>query len=404
MNKFFYKFSLFFLKPSALSGIVFLFLSFLIFKCYLNNLLSFLFAFLITELYCRFQYFLFHKRKREKRFFITKKDIPFVHHPYLPWSIYKNWTPQKDKASLLDDKAFMLGGVPTNNLGLFYASEEKKFITQKKEKHTYRILILGDSVSLNFASPSNKVNYPLLLEKKLQAMIKNTRIEVINASFFAYTTQEIIIKFLFDLQYLDPDLILFYGGYSDIRGYLTESFETDFSHFRRSIKTNYSHLVFFASLISLVKSYFLDNVVSDLFSHSNLKLDLIKMINKKNHINLNQPFEKGLETFSRNISTLIHVCQGKNIPLIFSTYCHYLNNQRKNSEAYQIFNTIIEQQNAIIRDLCSSNKITYVDNAIQVDCSEENFLDDVHFTEKGMNIVAQNFSDIISKFIKNHPP
>jgi lysophospholipase L1-like esterase len=397
------KLLIYILKPSPFSAVfIFFSLYFLCFIFELSFFVSLFISFLVSEIICRIQFFLFHKERREKKYFLTKKDIPFTNHPYLPWVMRKNWKPPNNK-KICSNNDFMLSSVAYDELGIGYNPDENITTFSTVSTKRFRVLVLGDSVSLNYASSSRKINYPKIIEKKLQDILGKDKIEVINGSFFAYTTQELLIKFLFDLQYLNPDCILFYGGYADIRGYLTTGFQTDFSHFRKSINPNYPNIIMIASLLSLLNSYFLDCISSVLFSTGDLKLDFIKMINKQELINLDTSPTKGLETFSRNIETLINVCKGKNIPLVISTYCHYLDDNRKKSNGHKIFNTIIQKQNCTIKKLCLSNNILCVDNANLIKLSDENFLDDVHFTENGMNSVAENFTNkIINSKIMEH--
>lgn len=405
MIKLIKKFLNYCIKPNVLNiFILFTTLGSLFIYLCIPTIISFLIIFVILEVVCRIQYIVFHKKKKERSYFLTEQDVPFTNHPYLPWVMRKNWSRPKNK-KICSSKDYTLGGVSFNQYGLCYevgAGATKYLLNNNNsDQYRHRILILGDSVSINYVNANKRINYPSILEKNLQNICGNNKIEVINGSCFAYTTQELLIKFLFDLQYFNPDQVIFYAGYADIRGYLTKDFVTDFSHFRNNIDSNYSKKILIFSFLLGLNSYLLELIIFKFFGVSgNLKLDLINMINKQKNINLEQSYKVGLETFSRNIETLIYVCKGKNVRLIISTYCHFLDETRRKSYAHQVFHSIINQQNVVIRKLCLLHGIQCVDNANLIRFDESNFLDDVHFSEKGMYAIVKNFVEIIIKNIK----
>ena len=211
-----------------------------------------------------------------------------------------------------------------------------------------------------------------------------------NGSCFAYTSQENIINYILNLQYLNPDVVILYTGYPDIRAYFTKNFSYDFRHFRRSLSNGYEKIIAISSFLSCWGGYFIRSFCEKFLYTGNLKSDFIKMISTENQLDIDQDPSPGLKTFEQNIANLAHILKGQNTVLVISTYCHYLNEERVRSKEHRIFNKVLEKQNDILRNLSKVHNNTLVDNAILLEKTPDLFEDEVHFTIKGAEIVANN--------------
>ena len=108
---------------------------------------------------------------------------------------------------------------------------------------------------------------------------------------------------------------------------------------------------------------------------------------------------KSIKTKHLSKQQIIDICLAKNIEVILGTYCHYLYDNVKNSSIHNLYNKIVDEENLIIKQLAAENNLDLVDNDKLIMREESNFMDSVHFTPKGMNLLAKNFSEKIIKKI-----
>ena len=130
------------------------------------------------------------------------------------------------------------------------------------------------------------------------------------------------------------------------------------------------------------------NKLVDKFSIEN---SLVNIIHKEK-FNLNISAEKGLKIFKRNIELIINVCNARNIKVILSTFCYNKKLSTKND-----YLKIVEKENSIIEEISSDQNVLFIDNAKKISEDEKNFVDGIHFTPEGMEILAENFKNLILK-------
>lgn len=103
--------------------------------------------------------------------------------------------------------AFLMGAeMKINSLGL----RDREDITKEKPPGTYRIVVLGDSTTVGWGVPFEKL-YPKLLEKSLNANPPSPnwkRYEVINTGIGNYNTAQEVASFKERWLALNPDLVL----------------------------------------------------------------------------------------------------------------------------------------------------------------------------------------------------
>ena len=87
--------------------------------------------------------------------------------------------------------------------------------------------------------------------------------------------------------------------------------------------------------------------------------------------------------------------QIKNIDIILSTFCHILYKGIENNPL-SIADEIVEKENDIMKKLARNN-IKIVDNAKIIPKDEKFFVDSIHFSHLGMELIAQNFANKIKE-------
>ena len=96
-------------------------------------------------------------------------------------------------------------GIVTNKDGFWSYSNIN--LTRKKPKNTYRIMVLGDSITFGYGiKPKN--NYTTLLQNKLNELNSNANYEVINSAVSGYNTLQEVEQYRTKGKFYKPDLIL----------------------------------------------------------------------------------------------------------------------------------------------------------------------------------------------------
>ena len=336
------------------------------------------------------------KLKFDKNF--RKDDIYFTSHPYLPFEMKKNMPlTNKVKADYKNyEFDYYFPSLSSNNLGFANGTDGSRAVKIPKERDIFRINCLGGSTTGNYLEYKNAVySYPLLLEQLIKNSFGNKKIEVNNFGQGGYNSSEVLINFLFKVLHTNPDMIILYLGYNDIRPYLTKNFKNDYSHSRQNI--DLSNLGFFLN-------NYLPNINLNFYKYLLQKLSIrnsLLDVVSKGELDINQNPEKGLQVFKNNLENIITICKSKNITLILSSFCKNENKVDKENFVGQKFLEIVNQENKIIKELSIKYSCDFVDNENLIEKNDENFVDSIHFSHLGMEKLAKNFFNKINTYLKN---
>lgn len=304
--------------------------------------------------------------------------------------------------------------LPVNSLG--FRGEE---ISRTKPKDTYRIVILGGSTVLNREVTYEK-NAARLLEKQLRQKFPQTHIEVINAGKDYYTSEHSLIQFMFKVSDLDPDLIIMWHGVNDmwasclLEGQLTHGdYKSDYSHLYGAV----SNIIFgyfqpkpviqfkLLSFDFLIKSL-QDNIYSDLISNiKERKIALAVQEYKENKNTIKVHDFPSIDAYKRNLTYLISLTKNKNIPLILGNQANLYKNNNSFSEVKAMYYRRcmkdgkdydieslkygLDLFNAATKDIAAKNNIMFIDFDKQIPKNLNYFIDNVHYTEAGNELIAQ---------------
>lgn len=175
-----------------------------------------------------------------------------------------------------------------------------------KPTDVYRIFCLGGSTTY-------EGGYPGMLRNMLKEKYPHKIIQVLNTGMFGYSTQDAIIQYLFHLKELKPDLIIYFEALNDILPSFTqppfssEPFRSDYGHYYGLIgKVRYP---------KTFEKFLLDFFYADLWKPA-LKPTCFTDF-------------KSLDSFRRNLETLIEITRSEGIALILSNQAHCFNNTDK---------------------------------------------------------------------------
>lgn len=315
-------------------------------------------------------------------------------HPYIPFVNKRNFMTEKGGPATypLHKGQFFFGQYITNNLGFANGPKGNRDIAIPKPDGLFRINCIGASTTGNYIEFNGQAfSYPMELESILNAAMA-VPVEVNNCGQGGYNSADIMVRFALQVIDTQPDVVVIYHAYNDIRGYLTAGFESDYSHVRRNLGESYWKFAL-AAKIPYIPVKFLNFLVNQ-WLPGNIRNSLLDQVTKGSFDPGLDP-ASGLSTYQRNLQHIIDLCRSNGIQVVLSTYCHFLHDAIKDEPLHQLYGRIVKEENAIMRHLAEKNELKLVDNAVLVPHDESYFVDSVHFTPKGMRLIASNIAEVI---------
>ena len=360
--------------------------------------------FFVSILVAEIAFRLFYKIKFKTTYQIIPK-VPFKNiyvepHPYLPYVKKKHFiSPKKMSVTypLNKDKGFLSGQYRTNNFRTYNGPEGDRDIAVPKPEGLIRVNCLGGSTTGNYIVYKGKsFSYPMELEIILQKQFPDKKIEVNNFGQGGWTSAELLIMFLLETINTKPDIVIIYHAYNDLPVSLTPGFQSDFSHAKRNLGETF-HLYRLASFIPHFPLAFYNFFTTKLF-YQHIRYSLLESISK-GRVCLDGEF-KGTTTYKRNIEFIINICNAHGIYVVLSTYAHHLYDEIKNSKLHKKYREGVILENRAIRELAEKYCIPLVDSFSLIPSENKYFVDSVHFSPEGMNLLARNISPPVIEFIR----
>jgi len=363
-----------------------------IFEKIVYFILSFLIAIIIAELLFLFLYRLFTGINYQIIERVNFEKLMNEPHPYLPFIYKKNFVGGRaEQTNYPLHPELKSLPLTTNNLGYFNGEDGSRDILIPKPKDLIRINCLGASTTGNYLHVENKVySYPLELEKILRKKTSK-KLEVNNCAQGGYNSADSLVRFLLKDIDTNPDILIIYHAINDIRSYLTPGFTSDYSHSRKNLGEVYWKF-FIGSKIPNLQIRFINYLKNKFLFPSSEQYSLLEII-RKGQIDPKMDYTNGLKTYRRNIQHIIDISLRKKIKVVLCTFCMYLYPRIKDDPLQNLYKKIVSEENEILKELASQNDLTLIDTASLIEKSDENFVDAVHFTPKGMRLLAQHIAD-----------
>ena len=358
-------------------------------------IISFLVLIIIFELLFRFLYRLYNGSS-----YILVKKIPFEKlivepHPYLPYTFKKNFESSETshKLNYPIHPDYYASVLTTNNLGFYNGPNGDRDIKVPKPKNLVRINCIGASTTGNYISiNNNNFSYPLELEKIMQSKY-GENIEVNNCGMGGYNSADLLIQFALKIVDTEPNFLIIYHAYNDIKSYLTPNFNSDYSHSTKNLSEMYWKFSI-GSKIPDVPIKFINYLKNKWFFPSNTRHSLLEVITK-GKVDPKVNFSPGLEIYERNLQNIINLCLSNKIEPILCTYCFYTHESVKNNSMHILHKKIVLKENEIMKKLAKKNNLKLVDCFSLIPADDSYFVDSRHFTPKGMNLLAKSISEAI---------
>ncbi len=374
------------------------FLSIYFFEDIISSFFAFTFIFLALLIISEALFLILYNAINKSKY-VYKKKIPFDKlivepHENLPFVYKKNFkSPPKELLNFpLHPKKFYSAELITNKLGFFNGEEGNREIVLPKPQELIRINCIGASTTQNYLSHENRnYSYPLELERILKKRY-NKKLEVNNFGTGGYTSLDLLKQLKLSLINTEPDFLILYHAYNDIRSYLTPNFKPDYSHSRKNLSEIYNKFYISSKIPEIPIRFF--NYLINKWLPSNNRYGLLESISK-GEVNLDQDITKGLKTYESNLQKIINECKNKKVKIILSTFCFNFHEKVKELNIHKKYNEIVKEENKIIKDLTKKNNILLVDANLTIPKDSSNFVDTIHFTPKGMNLLANEISKSI---------
>ena len=359
-----------------------------------SYIVIFIILILISEIIFSYVYKKLNSEAYNKKEKIPFKSIAVEPHPNLPYIHKKKFTSSVKPSKLnypLHNQFYSSPELKTNNLGHVNGIDGGRDVLIPKPKNIFRINCLGASTTQMYLQDDSSVySYPLELEKILKAKNK-VNLEVNNCGAGGYTSSDILVRFLLQNIDTNPDIIVLYHAYNDIRSYLTSNFQSDYSHSRKNLGENYFKF-YLGSFLPYIPLNFI-NYLQNKWYPQNHRYTLVESISRGYFkIENNKNLENGLEAYRRNLQNIITICKSNKIKIILCSFCFYLHKSVENKKIHKIYKDIVIKENIILKELAKDNQIDFVDTYNLIPKTDKNFLDTVHFTHLGMKLLAAEIS------------
>jgi hypothetical protein len=285
------------------------------------------------------------------------------------------------------------------------SSRHGEFYPVQKLPGTYRIVVFGGSTTENEHSfIETKTHYPLVLQSRLRTALETEKIEVINVGMAGYATPHSLILLELDVLSWDPDMVIVSHNINDLLAAYWPDFAFDYSN-------KYGN------------EYYLPNHASGfsasdkIFQHFQLYWSIDYRINKirRNKISDltrtsygNELSPVVMEVFKRNIRSFVALAKQNGIivllgnqPLQPSKEFFDIHMRRKTYNdivTYPLHSEFISHHqafNAIIQQVAEENNVFFVNNALKFDGDQALFIDFVHYTPMGVEVLAENYTGFI---------
>ena len=296
----------------------------------------------------------------------------------------------------------------SNRFRATFARGGAREVETPKPEGVYRVICLGASETAFYEpGPEGQVSYPALLENKLRERFPQRRIEVYNFATAGFTSVEILIEFMLNSIEAQPDMVIIYQGYNEVRAFLTPGFTHDYSHFRRNFAQEYERMRI-SGLLPLIPLHF----YNFLLWQSVCVPPPSRVVGEDVHYAVTrgkmdiEAEPRGLGIYRRNLEHIINICKANGIDVVLSTFCHFFDDDsRADAERLKWENKVREVvllENQVVSELATKHGLPMVDNFNLIPQDKKYFRDKIHFTVEGMHQMAANLADAVLLHISHN--
>lgn len=272
-------------------------------------------------------------------------------------------------------------------------------ISVEKPGGTLRIACVGGSVVYD-TRVGTAQSWPMQLRAKLRERFPGRAIEVVNAGVPARTSADSLVNVALRLLPLDPDVVIVLHGVNDQKPNRYPGFKPDYSHWYMEPPSPYLrplHSLLDRSLLASHVRYRLRFIVNPRLRENWRGEHLTRY---------DEVTRPGLETYRRNLESIIGMCRIRGIEVVIATAGHSLDENAdwtagsgtRNPLVYYHETLTLEgirhafrEYNRVNREVAAEHGCPLVDLERLVPEGRQYFQDDVHFTPWGSETAASLF-------------
>lgn len=288
----------------------------------------------------------------------------------------------------------------------YISSRHGELYPIKKPTATFRVVVFGGSTTENIHSfDEAKIHYPLILQSKLRESLGTKAIEVINVANNAYATPHSLILFELDVLSWEPDMIIVSHNINDLLAAYWPNFTFDYSN-------KYGNK--FYSIPDYTSIFTFSNV---LFQHSqfywlirgrinDMTSDESRELQRKSYGI--KPPQLAIKIFKRNLRSFVAVAKENGIKVLLGNQPlqpteeyfirHVVHKPYNSIVTYPLHNEFVLHHrtfNEAIRQVAEETGVLFIDNESKLGENKEYFIDFVHYTPKGVSILAHNYTQFL---------
>ena len=300
----------------------------------------------------------------------------YVSHPFLPYAgrpdaSYELHNPES-------------GGLPPvirvhNNSYGFRAHE---FPASKNPEDVF-VLAFGGSTTFGIAD-SNEDTWPEVLERLLLSRYPAKHVQVFNMGMDMATSAVSVVNLALVGVHLRPDLVIAYEGYNDLAALGWANFRTDHAHFYRNITPEKIWPGTRRSLPGPLTHLFAVRFIAGLVDEA-AGLNSLASYARYTETEANPDRLFGIQTLLDNLKTMHAMAESAGARTLFATFAFRDGDEGENPLL-----------NDALRRFFAEERYDYVDLDARIPDRDPSLqFDECHFTQKGLDLVAQYFADYI---------
>jgi lysophospholipase L1-like esterase len=349
---------------------------------YLKRFLCLLLILILAEFFIRAAFFF---TKRDVRAYQSTARLVHDKHPFLGYTLKPNMN-------------FKHKGViyRTNSMG-FRGGE-----FDPKDKRPFRVFVLGGSDVFNLLAEYNRP-FCELLQNKLKDKYPDRSIEIVNAGVPGYTTFQSLINFSTRILDYNPDAIIIYHSWNDIKYWPYVSEEINYSQLSqlrgKAVERNllgrlgdeYYTLAVIKALIRVAK-----------YRVSKEKTDVIETA--FTHVRKRNDTRYGELVYRRNLEGIIGIAKKQDVKVLLVNPLTLVKEKNTKEEAghinYRLVHVppdelyaLFKKAGDILEDLAASEGASYIDLNRYLAQDLTNMMSHVHLTMEGNDAVAELIAD-----------
>lgn len=264
----------------------------------------------------------------------------------------------------------------------------------RKEPNDRFIVCLGESTTWGSAATDNAATWPELLEAKLAARYPQLNVRVFNLGVPTGTTAYSVAALTLLGVRLHPDLVIVYHGANEYGTMLSTDFRYDHSHHFHDFNPDSAWYGLRRNLPPLLLRSYAVAYTAALIDRR-LGVDSMGFHIVKDNPDKEAFPSRGVGVTMENLGTIAAIARGEGGEALFSTFQFY----DGNSPSPRLLNDAL-------REFFDSRGLWYVDQEKLIpDYDRSINIDEVHFTRKGDEMMAENFFEaIVARGLLEKPP